>query len=95
MGFGFETESPCTAPAAGTRSGNGSPCGMMAMGIVPTIDRVEDYHPCLDLALEAAVVGQLAFQGGEETLAHRFVETVADRTHQGSHALPLGSAAQR
>ena len=31
------------------------------MGIVPTLDEVEDRHPCLDLGLEVAAVEQLAF----------------------------------
>ena len=56
------------------------------MGIVPALDKVEDGDPRLDLGLETAAVEQLAFQGGKETLAHRVIETVANRPHRGAHA---------
>jgi len=55
------------------------------MGIVPTLDEVKDRHACLSLSFETAALEQLAFQGGEKALGHRVVETIADRTHRGSH----------
>jgi len=51
------------------------------MGIVPSFDELEDRHASLALSMEVAAVDQLAFQGGEKTLAHGIVETVSDRTH--------------
>src|ERR1039458_1589626 len=60
--------------------------GVAAVRIVPALDEVEDRHSCLGLSLEAAAGEQFAFQGGKEALAHRVIETVADRTHRGSHA---------
>jgi hypothetical protein len=60
--------------------------GVATMGIVPTLDKVEDCHPRRDLALEAAAVEQLAFQRRKETLAPRVIETVATRPNRGAHA---------
>src|SRR5260221_7695857 len=65
-----------------------------AMRVVPALDEVEDRHPRLDLGLELAPVEQLAFQGGEKALAHGVVETVADRTHRGSHPGLLAAHAE-
>ena len=36
--------------------------GVATMGIVPTLDELEDCHPRLDLGLEPAAVEQLAFR---------------------------------
>src|SRR5438477_11247574 len=57
-----------------------------AMGIVPAFDKVEDCHARFDLSFEAAAVEQFTFERGEETLAHRVIEAIADRAHRGSHA---------
>ncbi len=35
---------------------------------------------------EAAAVEQFTFERGEETLAHRVIEAIADRAHRGPHA---------
>src|SRR5216683_6932836 len=59
---------------------------MAAMGIVPAFDELEDGHAGLGLGFEAAAVEQFTFEGGEETLAHRVIEAIADRAHRGSHA---------
>src|SRR5216683_2304294 len=59
---------------------------MTAMGVVPAFDELEDRHAGFALGFEAAAVEQFAFERGEETLAHRVVEAIADRAHRGSHA---------
>jgi hypothetical protein len=56
------------------------------MGVVPAFDELEDCHAGLDLGFEAAAVEQFTFERGEETLAHRVIEAIADRTHRGPHA---------
>ena len=56
------------------------------MGVVPALDEIEDCHARLDLGLGTTPVKQLAFEGGEEALAHGVVETVAHRTHGRPHA---------
>ena len=40
----------------------------------------------VSLCLESAPCKQLAFEGGEETLAHGIVVGIADRAHRGAHA---------
>src|SRR6202162_1393879 len=57
-----------------------------AMGMVPAFDKVEDCHARFDLSFEAAAVEQFTFERGEETLAHRVIEAIADRAHRGPHA---------
>src|SRR5216683_3299760 len=59
---------------------------MAAMGVVPAFDELEDRHAGLALGFEAAAVEQFTFERGEETLAHRVIEAIADRAHRGSHA---------
>ncbi len=59
---------------------------MAAMGVVPAFDELEDCHAGLGLGFEAAAVEQFTFERGEETLAHRVIEAIADRAHRGSHA---------
>ena len=59
---------------------------MAAMRIVEAFDEVEDRHARLDLGLEVAAVEQLAFQRGEEALAHGVVETVSHRAHRRPHS---------
>src|SRR6267142_5596077 len=56
-----------------------------AMGIVPAFDKLEDCHARFDLSFEAAAVEQFTFESGEETLAHRVIEAIADRAHRGPH----------
>src|SRR5713226_1518141 len=59
---------------------------MAVMGVVPAFDELEDRHAGLALGFEAAAVEQFAFERGEETLAHRVIEAIADGAHRGPHA---------
>src|SRR5229473_849233 len=59
---------------------------MTAMGVVPAFDELEDGHARFYLGFEAAAVEQFTFERGEETLAHRVIEAIADRAHRGPHA---------
>ena len=56
------------------------------MRVVLSLDEVEDRHTRLDLILEAGSIEELAFECGEEALAHRIVIRIADRAHRGPHA---------
>ena len=49
-----------------------------ARWIVEAFDELKDGHARLGVGSEAMSVDQLAFEGGEETLAHRIVVGVAD-----------------
>src|ERR1700746_2176194 len=68
---------------------------MAAGGIVPPLDVAEDRHPGLGLRCEAAACQQLAFQCGEEALAHGVVVGVTDRSHGWAHAGVPAAAAER
>src|SRR6516164_10117931 len=59
---------------------------MATSGIVPPFDVAEDRHPGLGLRCEAAAGQQLAFQCGEEALAHGVVVGVTDGSHGWAHA---------
>ena len=59
---------------------------MTAMGVIPSLDEVEDGRARLDVGAEAVAVEELALEGVEEALAHRIVIAVADRSHGGPHA---------
>lgn len=52
---------------------------MASTWIVPALDEPEDGHAGLRLGSELSPVEQLAFERGEEALAHRVVVGVADR----------------
>jgi len=56
------------------------------MGVVPSLDEVEDRHACFGLGFEAGAVEQFTFQSGEKTLAHGVIETIFHRAHRGPHA---------
>src|SRR3984893_7944632 len=60
--------------------------GVATSGIVPPLDVAEDRHPGLGLRCEPAACQQLAFQCGEEALAHGVVVGVTDRPHGWEHA---------
>src|SRR6516165_5928995 len=60
--------------------------GMTTARVVEALDEFEHRDPCLGLRLEPAPVEKLAFQRGEEALAHGIVVGVSDRTHRGAHA---------
>ena len=51
------------------------------MRVVPALDELEEGQLGFGLRLKAPPAQQLAFEGGEEALAHRVVEAVADRAH--------------
>src|SRR6516225_2095301 len=68
---------------------------MAAGGIVPPLDVAEDRHPGLGLRCEAAAYQQLAFQCGEEALAHGVVVGVTDRSHGWAHTGFPAAAAER
>src|ERR1700693_5391816 len=59
---------------------------MAASRIVEALDERERRMARLDLCLELAAIEKLAFEGGEEALAHGIVVCVADRTHRGAYA---------
>ena len=52
---------------------------MSSAGIVPSLDEFEYGPACLGLRAEALSVEELAFEGGEEALAHGVVIAVSDR----------------
>lgn len=56
------------------------------MGVVPSLDEVEDRHAGFGLGFEAGAVEQFTFQSGEKTLAHGVIETISHRAHRGPHA---------
>src|ERR1700722_1138723 len=63
------------------------PKGRVATGrVVEAFDELKDGHPRLAVRSEAAPIDQLAFEGGEETLAHRIVVGVADRACRWTNA---------
>src|ERR1700722_4414287 len=62
--------------------------------VVEAFDELKDGHPRLAVRSEATPIDQLAFEGGEETLAHRIVEGVADRACRGTNAGFLAASAE-
>src|SRR5690349_230930 len=58
---------------------------MTAMGVVPPLDEFEDGHARFYLGFEALAVEQFTFERGEETLAHRVIEAIADGAHRGPY----------
>src|ERR1700727_3609874 len=63
------------------------PKGRVATGrVVEAFDELKDGDPRLAVRSEAAPIDQLAFEGGEETLAHCIVVGVADRTCRWTNA---------
>ena len=67
---------------------------MPARGVVPAFDELEAGDAGLGLGLELAAVEQLAFEGGEEALAHGVVVTIADRAHRRPDAHFLAPEAE-
>ena len=53
--------------------------------IVESFDEVEDGVARVTVRFEAAAIQQFTFQRGKETLRHRVVIAVADRTHRGAN----------
>lgn len=53
--------------------------------LVPALDEFEESEPSRRVRGEANTVQELALQGLEEALAHRFGVTVVDRAHGGSY----------
>src|SRR5271154_1646948 len=65
-----------------------------ARRIVEAFDELKDRHPRLAVGPEATPIDQLAFEGGEETLAHRIVVGVADRACRWTNAGFLAASAE-
>src|SRR5580700_9348146 len=65
-----------------------------AGGIVEAFDELKDGHPRLAVRSKARPIDQLAFEGGEETLAHRIVVGVADRACRWTNAGFLAASAE-
>jgi len=59
--------------------------------IVPALDELEDDLAGLRLGAELPPVEQLAFERGEEALAHRIVVRITDRPHRLTHTGLLAS----
>jgi hypothetical protein len=64
------------------------------MRVAPSFNEFKDCHARLDLRFEVAPIKQFAFEGGEEALAHGFVEAIADRTHRRPYARRLTAFAK-
>src|SRR6201986_1922070 len=58
---------------------------MTASRVVEALEELEHRDPRLGLSLEPTSVEKLAFQRGEEALAHRIVVGVANRAHRRAH----------
>ena len=56
------------------------------MGVIPSLDELEDCSARLVMVVEVRAVEQLAFEGGEEALGHGVVEAVPDRARRRDHA---------
>jgi hypothetical protein len=65
-----------------------------ACGIVEAFDELKDGHPRLAVRSEGTSIDQFAFEGGEETLAHRIVVGVADRACRWTNAGLLAAIAE-
>tara|TARA_R110002110_G_scaffold9321_4_gene45976 strand:- start:6707 stop:7249 length:543 start_codon:yes stop_codon:yes gene_type:complete len=65
-----------------------------ARGVVPAFDELEAGNAGFGLCLELTPVEKLAFEGGEEALAHGVVVAVADRSHGWPDAHFLASEAE-
>src|SRR5580692_800119 len=65
-----------------------------ACGIVEAFDELKDGHPRLAVRSEGTSIDQFAFEGGEETLAHRIVVSVADRACRWTNAGLLAAIAE-
>src|SRR5580704_2171498 len=71
------------------------PKGRMATArVVEAFDELKDGHPRLAVRSETTPIDQLAFEGGEETLAHRIVVGVADRACRWTNAGFLAASAE-
>ena len=57
-------------------------------------EELKDGHPRLAVRSETTPIDQLAFEGGEETLAHRIVVGVADRACRWTNAGLLAAIAE-
>ena len=69
--------------------------GRVATGrVVEAFDELKDGHPRLAVRSEATPIDQLAFEGREETLAHRIVVGVADRACRWTNAGFLAASAE-
>ena len=67
---------------------------MASPPIVEAFDEGERRVTRLGLRLEAVPREKLAFEGGEEALAHGVVIGVVDRTHRGAHTCIAAAVAE-
>ena len=67
---------------------------MAPIGVVPAFDELEYGHAVLRLGGKRAPIEQLAFQRGEEALAHRVVVGIPDRAHGRPHIGLLAAQSQ-
>ena len=67
---------------------------MAAGRVVEAFDELKDGDPRLAVRSEATSIDQLAFEGGEETLAHGIVVSVAEGACRSTHAGFLAAIAE-
>ena len=65
------------------------------MRVVPSFNEIEDRGPSFLMVLEAMERQQLALERRIETLAHRVVVTIANRSHRRPDARLLAVLAER
>ena len=56
------------------------------IGVIPSLDELEDGSARLVMVVEVRAVEPLAFEGGEEVLGHGVVEAPPDRAYRRDHA---------
>ncbi len=61
------------------------------MWIVPAFDELEDRQLRLSMGAKSVAIDEFAFEGCKETLAHRIVVAVTDRSHRRSHTRLLAT----
>jgi hypothetical protein len=54
---------------------------MMTARIVPDLDELDERYRCFGLGIELALVEKLAFESGDEAIAHRVVLGIPNRFH--------------
>ena len=68
--------------------------GVTTARIVEALDEGEHGAAGFRLGLEATAIKELAFEGGEEALAHGVVIGVSNRAHRGAHACLAAAMAE-
>lgn len=62
---------------------------MVAAGIGPVFDELEDCHPCFSFRREGSAVQEFGFERREEALAHRIVTGINDLSRRGANTCLL------